>query len=310
MGTKGLTHFDAGEYAKAVEQFEQAYGLYRAPTLGLYSARALAKLGRLTQASARYLDVMNMTLPKDAPAQFAEAQSAAAAERTELIQRIPRLRVEIAGSGDGNVTVNVDGVATDLEALAAGIQLNPGAHEVRGQLGDKPAKMSVALQEGETRTITLDFASPSPAAVAPAPGSAGPASTPAVGGAFPPAGPDGRAAATEGSAARTFGWVLIGTGIVGVGVGAVTGGIASQKKTDLEGVCRPSLDHCPESERRVVDEYNTLRTVSTVGFVAGGIGLAGGGILLLSSRNKNPKPRAQSVAPWVGVASAGMRGWF
>ena len=157
MGTKGLSHYDNGDYAKAVEQFEPAYGLYRAPTLGLYSARALAKLGRLTQASARYLEVMNLPLAKDAPAQFAEAQSAAAAERTELIQRIPRLRVEIAGSGEGDATVTVDGVAVDLQALSAGVQLNPGAHEVRGQLGDKPAQMTVPLQEGETRTITLDL---------------------------------------------------------------------------------------------------------------------------------------------------------
>jgi hypothetical protein len=309
MGLKGLTLYDNGDYAGALGQFDPAYAMYPAPTLGVYSARALAKLGRLTEASERYLQVSRMTLPKDASEQFRQAQTDAENERAALIQRIPRLRVEVAGGGEQATTVSVDGKTVAATDLTSGVTLNPGAHDVRGQRGQDVVSMNVALQEGETKTVTLEFKSEAPPVEPPPPvAPVTPATTPPpmapLRDSFPASGQD------TGSGKRTVGWVLLGIGGVGVGVGAVTGLLASNKKTDLEKVCHPDVSHCPESARTEVDEYNTQRTVSTIGFIAGGVGLAGGALLLLTAPSARGNERAAHVTPWVGVGSLGMRGRF
>ena len=314
LGNKGLTFYDSGDYKAAMEHLEQAFRLYPAPTLGLYSARALAKMGRLTAASSRYLVVSKMALPANASDQFKQAQTDAQTERAALVERIPRLRVEVAGASSA-IVIYVDGAAVAAKELAAGVSLNPGAHDLRGQDGGKTVTLQVALQEGETKTVTLDLTTATTApAVAPTPATPPPAApTPATSRAPTPAPlqTDGAAPQADkgrGSGARTAGWVLIAVGGVGLGVG--TGGaiFAAIKKSDLDKNCKPDLDHCPETSRSVVDEYNTARTASTVGFIVGGVGVAAGAVLLLTS----PKPKSQNaqVTPWVGLGSAGMRGTF
>lgn len=306
MGLEGLTMYDNGDYAGALAKFDQAYGMYPAPTLGVYAARALAKLGKLTEASQRYQQVIQMKLSKDASEQFRQAQTDAENERAALIQRIPRLRVEVAGGGDQTTSVSVDGAAVAAADLGSGVSLNPGAHDVRGQRGQEVVSMNVALQEGETKTVTLEFKpAAAPEVTPPPPPPQGPSSPPPpmapLRDSFPRAGQD------TGSGKRTFGYVLLGVGGVGLGVGAISGLMATGKKSDLEKVCR-DLDHCPESSRSDVDQYNTLRTVSTIGFVAGGIGLAGGALLLITA--PSAKEQSARVSPWVGVGSVGMRGRF
>ena len=46
LGTSGVEAFQNGQYAAATESLEKAYQVLRAPSLGLWSARALAKDGQ------------------------------------------------------------------------------------------------------------------------------------------------------------------------------------------------------------------------------------------------------------------------
>ncbi len=313
LGLKGLTAYDNGEYPRAVELLEQAYRMYPAPTLGLYSARALAKMGRLTAASARYTAVVQMQLAKNASEQFKQAKADAETERAALIQRIPRLRVEVVGA-TGSPVVVIDGVSVNAQEVGTGVALNPGAHDVRASADGKETTMQVALQEGETKTVTLELTSSAPApAPAPTPAPAAtppPTTSPPAPSATPPMTqpPPPAPAPKQGSGSRTAGWVLIGIGGVGLGVGAVTAVIANNKKSDLEGVCKPDISHCPESSRGVVDDYNNLRIASSAGFIGGGAGIAIGAILLATAPKS--KENARRVTPWVGVGSVGMRGRF
>jgi hypothetical protein len=305
LGLEGLSSYDAGDYQGALTRFEQAYALYPVPTLALYSARALAKLGRLTQAADRYQQAMSMKLPSDAPEQFRQAQTDATNERAELVQRIPRLRVQVVGADPASTPLTVDGVAVPSSELSAGHPLNPGAHAVSGRSGEQVVSMNVALQERETKTIVLEFKAPEAAAppppVTPTPMGPGPAPPPSG---APPQADKG------GSGQRTLGWVVLGLGGVGLGVGAVTGLMATSKKSDLETHCVGDLSHCPPSVASDVDQYNNLRTVSTIGFIAGGVGVAGGLILVLTAPSSSAPQHTGSVTPWVGVGSAGVRGWF
>lgn len=98
---------------------------------------------------------------------------------------------------------------------------------------------------------------------------------------------------------RTTSYILGGVGIAGLGVGIVTGIIASSKHSDAN--C--NNDICPSND--ATDKENSARTVaniSTVGFVAGGVLLAGGVVLYLfssSSPKKTGTAASVSLVPSV-----------
>ena len=54
LGRAGLTLFDKGDYAGALENFKRAYAMYPVPTLGVFTARSLSKLGRFLEARDVY----------------------------------------------------------------------------------------------------------------------------------------------------------------------------------------------------------------------------------------------------------------
>jgi hypothetical protein len=58
--------FESGDYAGALEKYNLADQLVPAPTLGVRAARCLVKLGRIVEASERYLDVTRIKLEKSA----------------------------------------------------------------------------------------------------------------------------------------------------------------------------------------------------------------------------------------------------
>lgn len=300
LGEEGLAKYDAGDFKGALEKLDRAYALYPAPTLGLYSARALAKLGRLLEASRRYLVVSRATLEADATDQLKQAQADATSEHGMLQKRIPVLRVEVTGAEIAEVAITLNGTPVASSELGQGRQLDPGKYVVEGIRGAETKSAEVVLRETDTKTAALQFTptvvvAPPPAVVETAPP--------------PPPQKDQRNPANAGSSQRTLGWVVLTLGGVGVGVGAVTGIMASGKKSDLENVC-PDLTHCPESSRGDVDSYNNLRTASSIGFIAGGVGVAAG-LVLVFTAPKSPSARSRrGVQPFVGLGSAGVRGAF
>lgn len=91
---------------------------------------------------------------------------------------------------------------------------------------------------------------------------------------------------------RTTSYILGGAGIVGLGVGVVTGIIASSKHNDAN--CNG--DVCPNAD--ATDKENSARAianVSTVGFIAGGVLLAGGVVLYLFS-SSSPKTTGSTAS--------------
>src|SRR5262245_11877298 len=81
LGEEGLALYDQGLYIDALEKFERASEFLKVPTLELHAARCLAKMGRLVEASERYLDVSRMTVDDKASAVLKSAVVAAAKER-------------------------------------------------------------------------------------------------------------------------------------------------------------------------------------------------------------------------------------
>src|SRR5688572_20012435 len=98
LGYSGVRAYGDGRYVEASEQLEQSLSLLPVPSLGLWSARALVKLGKLVEAERRYRAVVKMRLAADDSQVQHAARETAQAELLELLPRIPSVRVQILGA--------------------------------------------------------------------------------------------------------------------------------------------------------------------------------------------------------------------
>jgi hypothetical protein len=101
--------------------------------------------------------------------------------------------------------------------------------------------------------------------------------------------PPSAAGPEQKGSSKTLGFVLIGAGAAGVAVGSIFGALALGKRSNLDGACNPK-SNCPLESQPDIDSLHTFATVSTVGFVVGGVGLATGNFdLIHQSRQPEPK---------------------
>ena len=282
IGYAGVEAYQAGDFATARERLETAYQMLRVPSLGLWSARALTKLGKLVEAEARYLEVIRLPTSVGDEAIQEQARRDASNERTALARRVPSVLVRVEGASASEVAVTIDDAPLVGSALGENHLVNPGRHTVEGLRGTTRARVEVSVAEGEQREAVLRFAA-APAAAA------------------SPGGPDAglgvqRPAVSTGSdSKRTVGWVTLGTGGAGLVIGAVSGFMAMSKKSDLDKAgCGDG--NCPASERGNVDSYNSLRVVSGVGLIAG-VALAGVGAYLLLTGPVDDAGHEQAASP-------------
>jgi len=302
LGNEGIDLYEKGRYPDALQRLERAYAVLKAPTLALWLARALEKNGKLVEAAERYREVIRAPLESDAPQVFVDAQASARTELAQLEARIPTVTVVLEGAPASEVEVSIDGSPVKSALVGLPFPLNPGTHAIEGSHGGIDASDSVTLAEGEKKSVALRFGGAPSDSATPAAGE----SSPALAGSEP-AGPAADQGVADGSLQRTLGWVGLGVGGAGLVFGGVTGLMVLSKKSDLDdGDCLDGA--CGPSERSQVESYNSMRTLSTVGFVVGGVGLAAGATLLLTAPT-NESAKAY-VSPWVGIASAGVAGRF
>jgi hypothetical protein len=266
------------------------------PTLGLMSARALEKLGRWVEASERYLEVSRAKVePKALPA-MRRAPAEAAHDRAALLPRIPTLEIQVENADPVDVTLTIDGHEAKSAMIGVPLPMDPGEHVVRAVRGEDVAEARVTLRDGEPGRVAVRLpvraASPESVASAPEGDRAAPTSL----------------ADEPSSTQRTIGWSVVALGGAGIAFGAVTGGLAVAKRSDLDDAgCRDGI--CPPSVSGDVDRYGALRTMSTIGFIAGSASAALGALLVLTApRAKEPAHAA--LSPWIGAGSAGVRGRF
>jgi hypothetical protein len=200
------------------------------------------------------------------------------------------------------VVVAVDDIEMPHALLDAGQLVDPGRRKVTGQRGAVVVEEVVEVQEGERKTVTLRFGKARSAAVAPAGEGAGGSERTATSRHRPPS--DGSA----GSSQRTWGWVSAGVGAAGLAVGGVTALMATSKRSALlDGGCEAG--QCYTDQASDIDSYDTLRALSTAGFVLGGVGVALGSVLLLTAPSDEEPPTA-GVQAWIGIGSVGVKGKF
>ncbi len=262
LGTEALGLFDKGAYADALAKFDQADAHAKIPTLDLFAARCLDKLGRLLQAKERYEAVTHAVLPVGSSPKWREAQEDARKELDSLAGRIPTLTIHPEGVGDRRVTMTLD--EQSVLAIEQPQSVDPGHHEVVLVVGAKRYVKVVELREGEHPVVAIVVES-EPAALAPK----------------APTRPEGP------KPLLVVGATALAVGGAGVIVWGATGAAALAKASSQHckgGVCEGS-----------VSRLASLRTTSTVGFYVG-VPLAILGTTLLVVHAVTDKKSAATVS--------------
>ena len=286
LGYAGVAAYQAGDYRTASEKLEKAYAVLRVPSLGLWSARALVKLGKLVEGSERYTQVAQLGASGGNEAVQKRALADAESELSLLTPKIPNLTIAVEGARASEVQVQIDGVPVAPQLLGEARPVNPGPHQVEGQRGAERASVEIVLAESESKPALLRFQSALAANTAmPAP-SAQPGSA-SAGEALGSSGSSGSSLGQQ----RMFALIAGGVGVVGLGVGTVFGLKSKSDHDEASKYCAGS--QC--SDARGVSAGNDAHSagnVATLAMIVGGVGLAGGAALWFTA----PKSRSDASA--------------
>jgi hypothetical protein len=119
---------------------------------------------------------------------------------------------------------------------------------------------------------------------------------------------------------RLGAYVALGVGVVGLGVGTIFGLGANSKYAEANDITNDNAN-CPPSgpcelpaplfdkREQLGKDGDSAKTLSLVGFVVGGVGVAAGVTLFVLS-SKKEQPAAAKVEPYLGVGHLGVRGSF
>lgn len=300
VAVTGREAFNAGDYETALALFRRAYTLYPAPTVVLYEARTLEKMGLLLEAVEAYVRTTQIAVPSDAPGQFAEAIEAARQEERGLRARIPTLTLRVGGvsANDPNLKVSINGRAIGAAQIGQAQRLNPGTYRISGATsGDRSDTAEVVLAEGQKAAIVLNLAAPS---FSPPP--------PVV--TRPAAASGDTSAAASGNSLRLAAYISGGVGLVGLAGGVVTGLLAVNKHSKAEALCENNT--CPADNQgpSTVQDFRSMRTISTVFYGVGAAGVAAGVVFWLLAPDAPEAGQAQALAPWSDARTWGVQGAF
>lgn len=299
LAEQGRDAFDKSDFERARDLFHRAYELVQAPTLALFEARSLAKLGRLVEAEEAYLRAIRTPLRADSPEAFRKAVRDAEAEEVQLEPRVPKLVVILTGPGAKapELSVTLDRERVKSALLGVEMPVDPGNHQLEAQLpGVEPTRVPFTIVERERKTLELRVAAPSSAPVATASPTPGPTELRS-----PPEAP-------RSSWQRPTAFAAGGLGVAGLGVGVITGLMATSHHGKAEEQCPNNVCVAGSSGEDEVNSFRTLRTVSTVGYVVGAVGLVAGVTLLLTAPAQ--RPGRASVSVFMNAGNAGVMGAF
>jgi len=326
--SEGRADRDKGDLKGALKAFAGADAIMHVPTTGLELARAQAGVGQLAEARDTALRVMRMQEKPGDPAPFKAARDAASALNDQLEARIPSLTVNVKNAPAGvSTTLTIDGVDVPSEVIGQPRKLDPGHHVVEVKAGTAYGKQEVDVAEKDSKEIAIEL---------PAQGAG-----PAAGGATDTGTTDtaqqqpDQPAESEGRSGGSKVMIFGGFGLAAVGAiaGTVTGIMSMSKTSSIKSSsgCASSGGNvtCGPPEYDDISSAKTLATISTISFIAGGVGAAVGVIGLFVGGGSSGEPSATTpaqspdppasdqssrlrvhVTPWIGLGSAGVSGSF
>ena len=253
------------------------------------SAQDLRQAGKLHEARKLLTYCVSPSCP---PAVRADC-----AERLKELEAVqPSLAFEVkdgAGTDLSAVRVTMDGQPLAARLDGSARPIDPGLHRFLFESeGFETTEKVLLVREGDKERhehVVLEYVR----TVAAPPVTSPPVVPAAVGGDIEaPNGIGGR---------RILAFVVGGVGAAALAVGIGTGIAATSKHSTLQGEC-PHAPICPSSASGDLDSFHTLRTASTVTYVIGAAGLAGGGVLFLTAPSRKTSTPTAWVYPWMGLA--------
>jgi hypothetical protein len=215
------------------------------------------------------------------------------AQRIDEINRVQPTVVFSAKNGAGrdlvNVHVTVDGKPLTDKLDGHPLTIDPGDHAFVFQIpGEAPITQHFVLAESEKNrreSITIGKPPPVPTTDHAAGNEANPDDDP-----------------SRGKTQRILGLGAAGVGVAGVAVGAVFGLLASGSWSNAQSECK-TTDSCANRAGATSDRSSALTqsTVSTIGFIGGGV-LIAGGLVLFVTAPKAHKEITVGLAPTLGGA--------
>lgn len=298
--TAGVTFLqdpDGARYEEALREFQTAYAISPSwkilGNLGL-AAMKLERDGEARDAIRRYLSEGGEQIEAEERSQMERDLQSIEASIVTLQLEAPNGAVVIDERQPltGSIVVNRYGPLSG--PLVIGIRA--GHHKLTARL-DGHAEQSWELEakprSSESHRFELSAAATAPVSQ-PAPASA--------------AAPR----ASSGGGLRVASYVALGVGAAGLAVGTVFAVKAKGKYDEANELCPGSACslHQSEADQRLslADEGDSAKTLSLVGFIAGGVGVAAGvTLLVLSSGSREDAPAASA---YVGPNGFGLRGRF
>lgn len=305
LATEGSEAYEAEDYATAFDRFNRAYQLVSVPTVGIWSARSLVKLGRWVEATERYLQIERTPLASNAPPEHTKAKEEAAAERKELLARLPRVRVLLDGADADDVFITLNGRVLKSALVGVTTPVDPGTLSIKGVRGEEVVESTIQIAAAETKDVRLSFKAPTEAPVEPPPPSSVEAE-PQRAGAAPVEFDASRG--TSGTQ-RTLSYVALGLGGVGLAVGTTFGILALSDKGTLDDRCGADRK-CGPGLQDDVDAYNRNRTISSIGLIGGAALVGAGAVLYFTSNGAEPGREQARVGAFFNGQQVGLVGRF
>ncbi len=295
---EGKRLMTAGQYAEACPKLEESYRLDPATGTLLNLAACHEKTGKTATAWAEYREAIGAAR-KDGRS---DRVTFATEHAKDLESKLSRLTIAVPADHQvQGLEVRLDGKGLGQGSWGVAVPLDPGQHRVSATAPGKKEwatdlelgavadlqQVSVPLLSDETAAgAAANDREPAAHQPGVAPGSSSPGS--------------GHADRAPGSGAwrRPLGYVVGGLGLVGLGVGVGFVVDRSSKLKDRDAIC-PSGVHCTADDASRIDrltkQARTSGQVAMVGFVAGGLAVVGGVVLVLTAPSKPASSSRTSI---------------
>jgi hypothetical protein len=308
---------DQGDVKGALKKFQSANEIMHVPTTYLEVAQTQVALGQLIAARDTIAELRKAGAQGNEPDAFKRARDKADELDAGLEVRIPSLTVVVSGGPEGvTPSLTIDGAQVPQAAATVPRKVDPGHHVVVAKAGGGEGTKEVDLGEGEQKQVEVVLSSGSTG------GGGEGEETPKE------QAPEGAVSDNTSHGPTAVTWAGIGVGGAGIIVGAITGLMSMSKTSSLQNEC-PGKRCTSQGAVNDLNSANSLATISTVGFVVGGVGggVALASILMGHSAEPAPKPATTDqsepearpasepetslrVSPWIGLGSAGVSGSF
>jgi tetratricopeptide (TPR) repeat protein len=293
LAYEGNAAYERGDYAVAEQKLDKAFSLVTVPILGLASARARQRLGKLVEAAERYRQVIRLDEVAMRSAGAAlnlalqqRAQQEAAAELEALLPKIPRLVIDIIGVPAREVNVRLDGTSLPNALVGESYPINPGVHQLEAWHGTQHRVRELSLEQGERQILSLQFAL---------------AASPTISTAARIAADPKRPPATD--LQRVLGGSLLSLGAAVVTVGVAIHLYSEELNDEIEARSIGGALSCLPGDRARCDRYNKWRQVPPIAYAGGALLAASGGFLLVWPWAKPGLELSVVIAPETDGAS-------